>query len=76
MLSRGCHIFKTVIIHLIIFTLHIKILYTQGKYTSFFHSSVMSVFKPMSLMYGFKINNQENRIICGAVFPVNELVHL
>lgn len=76
MLCRSCHIFKTLIIHLTIFTLHIKILYTQGKYFFFFHSSVTSVFKPMSLMYGFKINNQENKIIFLAVFPVNELVHL
>lgn len=65
MLSRGCHIFKTVIIHLIIFTLHIKILYRQGKYTFFFSQQCLtSVFKPMSLTYGFKINNQENKIIC------------
>lgn len=36
MLNRGSHIFKTLITHLIIFTLHIKILYTQGKYIYFF----------------------------------------
>lgn len=30
----------------------------------------------MSLMYGFKINNQENKITLLEVFPVNELVHL
>lgn len=74
MLHRGCHIFKTLIIHLIIFTLHIKILYTQGKYT--FSQQCHVGFQPMSLMYGFKITNQENKIIYQAVFPVNELVHL